>query len=42
MVIIFFLGVYGAYINKSRKGKWLKVHRAMAFALLLAIVIHVI
>ncbi|WAG62822.1 hypothetical protein [Clostridium estertheticum] len=42
MVIIFFLGVYGAFINKNRKGRWLKVHRTMAFVLLLAIVIHII
>ena len=42
MVIIFFLGVYGAFINKNHKGLWLKVHRAMAFFLLVAIVIHVI
>ena len=42
MVIIFFLGIYGAFINKNHKGMWLKVHRIMAFALLLAIVIHVI
>ncbi|MBU3158468.1 hypothetical protein KPL37_01615 [Clostridium frigoris] len=42
MVIIFFLGVYGAFINKNRKGMWLKVHRTMAFVLLLAVVIHII
>lgn len=42
MFIIFFLGIYGAFINKIHKGMWLKVHRAMAFVLLVAIVIHVI
>ncbi|WBL48971.1 hypothetical protein [Clostridium estertheticum] len=42
MVIIFLLGIYGAFINKNRKGMWLKVHRTMAFVLLLAIVIHII
>lgn len=42
MFIIFFLGIYGAFINKNHKGMWLKVHRAMAFVLLVAIVIHVI
>ncbi|MCB2292815.1 hypothetical protein LGK95_04595 [Clostridium algoriphilum] len=42
MLTIFFLGVYGAFINKSHKGMWLKVHRGMAFALLVAIVIHLI
>jgi len=41
MATIFFLGVYGAFINKKYKGKWLKVHRIMAFCLLAAIVIHV-
>jgi len=42
MFIIFFLGIYGAFINKNHKGMWLKVHRVMAFVLLVAIVIHVI
>jgi hypothetical protein len=42
MVVIFILGVYGAYINKNYKGMWLKVHRIMAFTLLLAIAIHIL
>lgn len=42
MATIFSLGVYGAFINKNYKGMWLKMHRVMAFALLLAIAIHVI
>lgn len=42
MVIIFFIGFYGAFINKNYKGKWLKVHRAMAFALLIAIIVHIL
>ncbi|MBU3181188.1 hypothetical protein [Clostridium psychrophilum] len=42
MLTIFFLGVYGAFINKKHKGMWLKIHRGMAFVLLIAIVIHII
>lgn len=42
MVIIFVLGFYGAFINKNYKGMWLKIHRVMAFGLLIAIIIHVI
>lgn len=42
MATIFVLGVYGAFINKSYKGMWLKVHRTMAFALLIAIIIHIL
>jgi len=29
MFIMLFLGIYGAYINKSYKGLWLKVHRIL-------------
>ena len=42
MACIFILGFYGAYINKNYKGKWLKVHRVLAFSLILAIGIHVL
>jgi hypothetical protein len=42
MASILLLGVYGAFINKNRKGLWLKIHRIMAFGLLIAIVIHII
>ncbi len=42
MATIFFLGIYGAFINKRHKGMWLKIHRGMAFALLIAIVIHIV
>jgi len=42
MASIFFLGIYGAFINKTYKGMWLKVHRGMAFVLLVAILIHVV
>jgi hypothetical protein len=42
MASIFILGFYGAFINKSHKGMWLKAHRIMAFALIIAIGIHVL
>lgn len=42
MASIFCLGVYGAYINKNYKAMWLKVHRVLAFTLILAIATHVL
>lgn len=42
MVLLLGLGLYGAYINKNYKGKWLKVHRALAISLGLIIVIHLL
>lgn len=42
MATIFCLGVYGAYINKNYKGMWLKVHRVLAFSLIVAIFIHIL
>lgn len=39
---IFLLGVYGAYINKNYKGIWLKIHRILSFALIIAIGIHIL
>lgn len=42
MVSIFCLGVYGAFINKNYKAMWLKVHRVLAFTLLIAIATHVL
>ncbi|SHH46263.1 hypothetical protein [Clostridium grantii] len=42
MASIFALGIYGAYINKTRKGIWLKIHRLLAFALVVAILVHII
>lgn len=42
MVTIFLLGVYGAFINKEYKGKWLKAHKILAFFLIIAIAIHVL
>lgn len=42
MILIFILGFYGAVINKNIKGNWLKVHRFIAFVLVVAIAVHVI
>jgi len=42
MITIFALGFYGAFINKNYKGKWLKVHRILAFCLIVAIGIHIL
>jgi hypothetical protein len=40
MLVLFLLGIYGAYINRTIRGNWLKVHRVLAFLLLISIVIH--
>lgn len=40
MWIIFALGIYGA-INKNFKGKWLRVHRVLAFLLIFMVIFHV-
>lgn len=42
MLIIFSLGFYGAYYNKNMRGMWLKVHRILAFFLLIAILLHLL
>ena len=42
MITIFALGFYGAFINKNYKDKWLKVHRILAFCLIVAIGIHIL
>lgn len=39
---IFILGIYGAYINKKVRGKWVNVHRFLAFALIVTIIVHVL
>jgi len=38
----FALGVYGAYINKKRKGLWFITHRIISVLLLIAILNHVL
>lgn len=42
LVATFSLGVYGAFINKNKKGVWLKIHRIVPFVLILAIGLHVL
>lgn len=42
MLCIFSLGIYGAYFNKNYKGKWLKIHRLLAFLLVIMIGLHII
>ena len=42
MAMIFLLGVYGEFINKNYKGMWLKVHRVLAFVIIIAIGIHIL
>lgn len=41
MWIIFALGFYGVVINKKFKGKWLKIHRVLAFVLIFVMLFHV-
>ncbi|MGB7594442.1 MAG: hypothetical protein WBL80_02615 [Erysipelotrichaceae bacterium] len=36
------LGMYGAYIDKKRKGLWFMTHRAISVALVLTILFHVV
>lgn len=38
---VFLLGLYGSYINKGHRGIWLKIHRILAFLLIIAVVIHI-
>jgi len=40
MLLVFLLGIFGAYFNKSKERNWVKIHRALAFALVLAIPAH--
>jgi hypothetical protein len=35
------LGMYGAFINKRRKGTWFVTHRLVSVALIVAIMMHV-
>ncbi|QHI73523.1 hypothetical protein [Aminipila terrae] len=41
MLSLLALGLYGVFINKNRNGKWFKLHRAIAFVLIVIIIIHV-
>lgn len=38
---VFALGIYGYAINKNLRGSWVKPHRALAFLLILLIIVHV-
>lgn len=38
----FSMGIYGAFFKKSPKGSWLRLHRLMAFALIVTISAHVL
>lgn len=42
MTTVIVFGIYGAVMNKNHKGNWLKIHRVLAFATILAIAIHLI
>lgn len=42
MWILFILGIYGVYIKKDVRGKWVNVHRFLAFALIVLIIIHLL
>lgn len=42
MWILFILGIYGVYVKKNVRGKWVKVHRLLAFALIVLIIIHLL
>lgn len=42
MITIVLLGIYGAFVKKSPKGKWLVIHRLAAAALAASIFIHVV
>ena len=42
MILIFLLGIYGVYFNKNNSKGWVKIHRVLAFILLLAILFHLL
>nr|WP_315023020.1 hypothetical protein [uncultured Aminipila sp.] len=42
MLCVLITGLYGAFINKNKKGKWLKFHRALSIALIIVIMIHIV
>lgn len=41
LIMVVLMGIYGAYINKNYKGLWLKIHRILSFALIVAILLHI-
>jgi hypothetical protein len=42
MWIVFLLGIYGTYINKNVRGNWVKIHRSLAFILIIMLFIHLV
>ncbi|MFL0197466.1 hypothetical protein ACJDU8_18130 [Clostridium sp. WILCCON 0269] len=42
MLMVLVLGAYGIFINKNFRGSWVKVHRVLAFTLIVLIGFHVI
>ncbi|MCI1969020.1 hypothetical protein [Clostridium luticellarii] len=41
MLAVFILGVYGIFINRNMRGSWVKIHRILAFTLIVLIGFHV-
>lgn len=42
MIGLVLLGIYGGFINKNYKGRWLKVHRLIAATVIVAIAVHLL
>ncbi len=42
MFSVVLLGIYGTYINKKLKAPWLKIHKILAFTLIVAIIVHIL
>ena len=42
MWIVFSFGIYGFAINKNLRGSWVKLHRILAFILVILIIIHIL
>lgn len=41
ILIVLILGMYGVFINRNMRGSWVKVHRTLAFILIVLIGFHV-
>ncbi len=42
MLSVFLLGIYGTFFKKNIRGSWLKIHRVLAFLLLISISAHLL
>lgn len=42
MILVFSLGIFGTRIQKKVNGSWVKVHRGIAFVLIIAVIVHLI